>query len=109
MSVSAIITHPQNKYEETFSIPIATQSFFNKYWIKAIEETQGELITGFMYGIDISKKDIPELLRQLFQVKEWVNKNIFGEDSEHMLKRINLLIEQLPLAFNRYDAIVFIG
>lgn len=109
MAVSAIITDPQNEFEETFSIPIATQNFFKKYWIPAIEGTDTEWVQGIRYGIDVTQEEAHILINELDKIKNWVEINLEGAAKEQMLIRIELLITKLPKAFQRKNAIVFIG
>lgn len=109
MSVSAIILAPQNEYEQHFSIPIATQYFFETYWILAFESINTEWIVGIRYGIDVTKEDAVCLIHELSLLKEWARRNLQGEVQEQMLSRIELLATKLPTAFQRGDAVVFIG
>ena len=109
MAVSAIILEPQNEFEQYFSIPIATHDFFVKYWIPAIESINTEWIVGIRYGIDVTKEDSICLIRELSFLKVWAQKNLQGDVQEQILSRIDLLETKLPTAFQREDAVVFIG
>lgn len=109
MAVSAIILEPQNEFEQHFHIPIAAQNFFETYWIPAIESINTEWIVGMRYGIDVTKEDAVCLIHELSLLKDWAHRNLQGDVLEHMLSRIVLLETKLPAAFQRGDAIVFIG
>lgn len=109
MAVSAIILEPQNEFEQHFSIPIATQNFFETYWIPAIESINTEWIVGIRYGIDVTKENAVCLIHELCLLKDWARRNLQGDVQEQMLSRIELLETKLPTAFQRGDAVVFIG
>ncbi|HEY1196249.1 hypothetical protein [Flavobacterium sp.] len=107
MSVAAFTLNPDNI--ETFYVPIASEIFFNTYWIPALRETQTVLLSDIIYGIDLCKNDLNLIIKDLGVVKDWAIKNLEKDPLEHMLARINLLELKLPLAFTDVDSIVFIG
>ncbi|CAH1203865.1 hypothetical protein PAECIP111893_02095 [Paenibacillus plantiphilus] len=109
MAVSAIILEPQNEFEQHFSIPVATQNFFERFWIPAIESINTEWIAGIRYGIDVTKEDAVFLIHELSLLKDWVRINLQGDVQEKILSRIDLFETTLPTAFQRGDAVVFIG
>lgn len=64
---------------------------------------------GIRYGIDVTKEDAVCLIHELSLLKDWARKNLQDDVQEQMLSRIELLETKLPTAFQRRDAVVFIG
>ena len=109
MAISALILDPQNDYEKNFFIPVATESFFKECWIPAIETLGLQWTDLFPTGVDIEEEDIPHIIGELTLIKEWAAKNLNEEQKEKIFERIAGLQDKLPLAFQRKDAVVFIG
>ncbi|MCW3795308.1 hypothetical protein OM416_27250 [Paenibacillus sp. LS1] len=109
MSISAVILEPQNDFEKSFFVPIATESFFKDCWEPAVEVLDLRWIDLFSTGVDIEGEDVPMIIEELLLVKEWAVKNLEDEQRDRIVERIDGLREKLPLAFQRQDAIVFIG
>lgn len=109
MSISAIIVDPEDDFERSFMLPVATESFFQKYWLPAVEELKLEWAELFQDGTDVRREDIPAILDEVTRLKEWARSKMDGDDREHMLRRLELLEEELPKAYRRDDAVVYIG
>lgn len=109
MSISALILNPQNDYEKDFFIPIATESFFKQCWLPAIESLGLQWTDLFPTGVDVEEEDVSPIIEELLLIKEWAAKNLFGEEKEKIFERIEGLQDKLPLAYQRKDAVVFIG
>lgn len=88
-----------------FSINIATTKFYNAYWEIAIKELG---ITIFRENGQFSKKELPEVIRELERLKEWAISNLSGKELEYMEERIVNLIEAVPEMFNQEDTILYI-
>lgn len=109
MAIGALILDPQNDYERNFFIPVATESFFKECWLPAIASLGLRWTDLFPTGVDVEEEDVPHIIEELIQIKEWVEKNLNEEQKVKILERIEGIIEKLPQAFQRKDAVVFIG
>lgn len=109
MSISAFILDPEDEFERSFMLPVATESFYKQYWEPAAEELGLEWTALFQGGTDVEREDVPKILEEIAMLKNWVASNMTGEAQEHMLRRLNLLELGLPTAFRRGDAVVYIG
>ncbi|ETT55416.1 hypothetical protein C162_03132 [Paenibacillus sp. FSL R7-269] len=109
MSVSVIILTPQNEYEKSFFIPIAGEASFYKCWVPGIQALGLKWLACFQVGLDAKLEDLPNIFAELDQLKKWANLNLNGDEKDHFFSRANLLEEQLPTAFQRKDAVAFIG
>jgi len=109
MAISALILGPQNDYEKNFFIPVATESFFKECWLPAIESLGLQWTDLFRTGVDVEEEDVPQIIAELIRIKEWAAKNLNEEQKVKIFERIAGLQDKLPLAFQRKDAVVFIG
>ncbi|PYE51796.1 hypothetical protein HUB98_07140 [Paenibacillus barcinonensis] len=109
MTISALILDPQNDYEKSFFIPVATESFFKECWLPAIESLELQWTDLFTTGVDVEEEDVPHIIEELVLIKEWAAKFLNEEQKEKMFERIKGLQDKLPLAFQRKDVVVFIG
>ncbi|MCM3628383.1 hypothetical protein M3194_13510 [Paenibacillus glycanilyticus] len=109
MSISAFIVDPEDEFERSFMLPVATESFYKQYWEPAAEELGLEWTALFQGGTDVEQEDVPKILEEIAQLKEWVSSKMSGEAQEHMLRRLNLLEIGLPSAFRRDGTVVYIG
>lgn len=109
MSVSAMIIDPEDDFERSFMLPIATESFYEKYWLPAVEELGLAWIAQFRSGTDVEQEDMPHVLEEIARLKDWVRAKLGGEPGAHMLSRLELLERELPGAYRRGGAIVYIG
>lgn len=57
----------------------------------------------------MEKEDLPFVMKELSQIKEWAKTNLPSEKQEKIIERIELLEAELPIAFRRDGAVVFIG
>lgn len=109
MSICAFLQEPENEYEKNFNVPVATDSFFEECWKPAIEELNLEWVNVFSVGLDMVKEDLPFVMKELSLIKEWAKTNLPNEKQEKIIERIELLETELPNAFRREGAVVFIG
>ncbi|MFS0858170.1 hypothetical protein [Paenibacillus taichungensis] len=109
MSISAVILEPQNDYEKSFFVPVATESFFKECWQPAVESLGLKWIDLFPSGVDIEKEDVTLIIGELMLIKEWAAENLNEEQKDKIFERIAGLRDKLPLAFQRKDAVIFIG
>ncbi|QCT01595.1 hypothetical protein E6C60_0874 [Paenibacillus algicola] len=109
MAISALILDPQNDFEKNFFIPVATESFFKECWLPAIESLGLQWTDLFTTGVDVEEEDVPHIIAELILIKEWVAKTLDEEQKDKIFERIAGLQDKLPLAFQRKDAVVFIG
>lgn len=111
MSVYAFVLNPETEEEEKLRTPVSTEIFFNKYWLSGAEELGLKWIPTFSAGMDVIKEYVPEIINELRQLKKWAKEQpqLSQDEKEYMITRIELLEERLPLAFQREDAVMFIG
>ncbi|MDR9855849.1 hypothetical protein RJP21_19730 [Paenibacillus sp. VCA1] len=109
MSVGVFIVDPVDDFERSFTIPVATESFYRKYWVPAIRELNLQWIALFENGVDLEQEDLPAVLGEVSRLKEWAQANMRGDDLEHMLQRLELLETELPKAYRRSGTVVYIG
>ncbi|MGM0713279.1 hypothetical protein [Brevibacillus parabrevis] len=109
MAISALILDPQNDYERNFFIPVATESFFKECWLPAIESLGLQWTDLFPTGVDVEEEDVPHIIEELILIKEWAAKNLNEEQKDKIFERIEGLQNKLPQAFQRKEAVVFIG
>lgn len=109
MSISAFIIDPEDEFERSFMLPIATEAFYKKYWGPAVEELGLQWTALFQGGTDVEKEDVPAILEEIARLKDWVRIKITDDAMEHMLHRLELLESELPNAYRRGGAVVYIG
>jgi hypothetical protein len=109
MSVVVFISDAKNEVEEKFSIPVASEQFFKKYWVHAIEELNLELLSQIEYGLELEYSELSIIIYELNRMLKWVENNLSGSDKSLMEERIKLLIEKLPEAFIDVSNKVYIG
>ncbi|KQL51461.1 hypothetical protein AN964_21090 [Heyndrickxia shackletonii] len=110
MTIGAFILEPQNDVEKYFYIPVATESFFKEFWIPAIESLGLQWTDLFVVGVEVEEEDVSTIVEELMQIKRWAEINLVDKEArEKMLERIQGIQEKLPQAFQRKDAVVFIG
>ncbi|MDR6777701.1 MULTISPECIES: hypothetical protein [Paenibacillus] len=109
MSVSVMILEPQNEFEKSFFFPVASESFFNECWQPAIESLGLQWIDLFSTGVDVEEEDLPIILSELRQLQNWAERNLEEDHKNKLVERVITLIEKLPSAFQRKEAVVFIG
>lgn len=109
MTISAFILDPQNDYERSFFIPVATEAFFKKCWLPAIQSLGLRWTNLFHTGVDVKKEDVAYIIEELVFIKEWAAKNLNEEQKDKIVERIEGLQDKLPQAFQRKGAVVFIG
>ena len=110
MSVGAYIyKDPKNSTDMEFYFPISGEDFFNSHWMPACEFLNLRWVPCFSPGIDIYQENLPEIMAEIAQLKDWALKNLSGRELKYMVERIDLFITQLPLAFTTDDSSVFIG
>ncbi|WP_054941138.1 hypothetical protein [Paenibacillus ihuae] len=109
MAISAQILEAQNEFENRLYISVASLSFFRECWLPGIKALGLTWTRLFIPGVDITVNELPVILNELKQLKEWASLNLHDVNHDHFIERVNSLIEELPSAFQRDDAVVFIG
>ncbi|GIO69913.1 hypothetical protein [Paenibacillus cookii] len=109
MSIAVFIVDPVDDFERSFTIPVATESFYRQYWAPAIADLDLQWLALFENGVDVEQEDVPAVLGEVSRLKEWARANMHGDDLEHMLRRLELLEAELPKAYRRGGAVVYIG
>lgn len=109
MAISVQIDDPQNDFERPFYIPVASLSFFRECWLPGIRELGLSWTELFESGVDVTEKELPIILDELEQLKKWADLNLKGIKKEYFFDRVDPLIERLPTAFQRKDAVIYIG
>ncbi|SFF35970.1 hypothetical protein SAMN04487969_12951 [Paenibacillus algorifonticola] len=109
MSISVMILDPQNDFEKHFFLPVATESFFNQYWLPGIQHLKLKWVILFSTGVDIEEEDLQSIFAELNLLKEWADQNLEEEQRSRLFERVDGLKDKLPSAFQRKDAVVFIG
>lgn len=109
MSIAAMILNSEDEFEKKFFIPVASEAFFEECWIPAITELNLKWVNVFSVGLDMEKEDLPNVMNELSQIKEWSKANLSSDQQIKMIERIELLEAELPNAFRREGAVVFIG
>ena len=110
MSIGAFIDRPINDKERNFYLPISSERFFESYWLPACKLLNLRWIICFSNGITIDRDSLPEVMTEINRLKIWAIENLEEQELDYMMKRIDLLITQLPLVFTRRDgASVYIG
>ncbi|MFI8714096.1 hypothetical protein [Brevibacillus brevis] len=110
MSICAFILEAQNEWESSFFVPIATESFFKCCWLPAIESLRLRWTAIFPTGIDVEEQDLPAVMEELNLIKAWAAHHLADEeDRMRLVERIDWICEKLPQAFQRKEAILFIG
>ena len=84
MSLSAIIIDPEDEFERTFMLPVATEAFYTKYWEPAAKELGLQWTVLFQGGTDVEREDIPAILEEISLLKDWAAAKLNGDDLEHI-------------------------
>ena len=111
MSVAMMISNPVNDEEKIFYIPISTEKVFHDYWMPIIEELDLKRAKYFQIGIEIEKKDLKSVLKELAEIQAWIVKYMNSERGEDMIERLENLTKGLMKILNssRSDIKVYIG
>lgn len=94
--------------KKNFSFQLLVKLFY-KCWVPGIQALKLKWLSCFQVGLDTRLEDLPNLFAELEQLKKWADLNLKGDEKEHFFTRVTLFEEQLPKAFQRKDAVVFIG
>jgi hypothetical protein len=109
MAISAQIFDAHNDFEKQLYIPVASLSFFRECWLPGIHALGLRWTELFESGVDVTVKELPIILDELHQLKKWADLNLKSIKKEHFFERVEQLEIRLPNAFQRKDAVVFIG
>ncbi|MBO7745883.1 hypothetical protein I8J29_16870 [Paenibacillus sp. MWE-103] len=109
MSISAFIPEPGSDAERLFHVPVATEAFFEDCWEPAAEELGLRWVPLFATGVELTKADVPEVLGELGRLRAWAERALDGDRLALLLARLGRLTEELPGAFEREGAVVYIG
>ena len=86
-------------------INIATTQFFNKFWERAIKETEAKICKE---NGQFRKDQLNEVLQELELIKNWAEVNLSGTDLEYMKGRAEELINTIPTAFDKENTVLYI-
>ncbi|MFD1886478.1 hypothetical protein [Paenibacillus wenxiniae] len=106
MSVSVFRMNENDSFELGFEIPVAREEFFTKFWQPAIDELG---ITRIRNGVELRKEHVQSTLYELEQLRNWAESNLQHKDLNYMISRIELLIQELPVAFKTDDTRLWMG
>lgn len=84
MSVLAFISTPQNEYEKSFAVPVATERIFCDCWVPTINALNLKWVTLFSSGIEITEEDLNQVIPELLKVKIWAQHNLSGGYKLHI-------------------------
>ncbi|MDH6373744.1 hypothetical protein M2444_005587 [Paenibacillus sp. PastF-3] len=109
MAISVIIKNPQNDFESKFYIQVAYLSFFERCWLPGIKALDLRRIGLFELGVEVTEGNLPIILDELNHLKKWAAINLNDADKEYFFENVDPLAEELPTAFQRKGAVVYIG
>lgn len=78
MSIAVFIVDPVDDFERSFTIPVATESFYRQYWVPAIADLDLQWLALFENGVDVEQEDIPAVLGEVSRLKEWARPTCTG-------------------------------
>ncbi|BAO07120.1 hypothetical protein EMQU_1563 [Enterococcus mundtii QU 25] len=91
--------------EVILSENISSQSFYERYWEKAIEELGIKYIQD---GSEFDNTKLEVVMEELDLLKKWATANLQGEKQEYMIARIENLQEVIPSSFISEQDILYI-
>jgi hypothetical protein len=109
MSISAVINNPITEDESKFYVPVSTETFFDECWHPGCEALNLKWISAFSYGVDIEKKDVPEVKSELIRLRDWAIEYLQDEERTHLIERLDTLMDKISKSFIRDDLSIFIG
>ena len=104
MSV-ALFKFNEDKSKVILSVNVATQSFYEKYWVPAISEIGAKYICD---GAKFGKSNLDDVLKELVLLHAWTLENTKDSDQEYMMARIKNLQETIPRTLEDEGAILYI-
>ncbi len=112
MSVSLLLEY-SDLQKQSRTIPIATEDFFETYWLPASKLLQLTWIPAFQSGVKVSQEEIPSILSELEMLKQLMTSDPLPELSEsvmeHFVTRIDLLTTELRAIGNETRVNIYIG
>lgn len=105
----AIIQDPKTEEEKSFSIPLASEKFFEDIWESLAEELELQWIPAFLSGVDVIEDDLDDIFLELEKLEILAKEKLKRDDIAQLQERIKLIKDKLPGAFKRAGVIVFIG
>ena len=105
MSIGLMIESVNGDRIEEY-LPVSGEAFFEQFWLPICRDWDLKLVPQFQTGRSFDHTDLPLLLAELQKVKNAVNSS--QDESAHLLRRVNLLIERLS-ALEGKEARFFIG
>ena len=111
MSVSATIINPEDDKERLLNIPIASEAFFQDYWLPLIKKMDLNWLNCFQSGIEVSYEDKDDIIEELGKLRLYLSHQIVTNDNNtFMIKRLDNLINEIIRIFDgRKDTILYIG
>ncbi len=112
MSVSLLLEY-QDPKRHSRMVPIATEEFFESYWLPASKLLQLTWIPAFQSGFNVEREDIPSILDELKMLRQLMTSDPLPELPEgvvgHLVTRIDLLIAELKTIRDEPVANIYIG
>jgi hypothetical protein len=108
MSISLQISGKHIPETEWESIPVATESIFEKYWLAIAKQLNLKYVPLFQIGIEIDLGTLDEVLKELCLIKSKMVNESMNNTSESVIERLDSLITRLPIYVKKYQ-VVFIG
>jgi len=105
----AIIQDPKTDEEKSFSIPLASEKFFEDIWEPLAEELELQWIPTFLSGVDVIEDDLDDIVSELEKLEVLAKEKLNQDNFSQLQERIKLIKDKLPGAFKRVGAVVFIG
>ncbi|WP_198536485.1 hypothetical protein [Paenibacillus sp. DMB5] len=79
---------------------VAYLPFFERCWLPGIQALKLQWIELFEYGVDVTEENLPIILDELNQLKNWTAIKLNEADKEYLFENVNPLTEELPLLFS---------
>ncbi|NHZ81280.1 hypothetical protein F2P44_18655 [Massilia sp. CCM 8695] len=112
MTVALIVTRPDSEKWQWFTVPLAVEEVYQRYWMPGAAATAAVWLPLFQTGCPVEGKDFPALTMELLTLRGWVLAQPFDDGRQQALTgRIDALIDALGelLADTGGEVEVFIG
>lgn len=82
-----------DKSSIVLSLNISSEKFYQKFWIKAISDTDIKL---FKDGSKFTPEQVDIVINELYRLIKWCNNNLSGNDNFKMNSTLKELIKSIP-------------
>jgi hypothetical protein len=94
-------------------LPVAHYETFQRYWLPGAKVLGLKIVPRFgVLAISNEKKNlfyIPELIEELRLLRPWFEKNVPESERDYLVKRIDMLVEELTLISKQKEIDISIG